>query len=102
MVRVRVRVRARVGARVRVWVRVRVTVTVTIRIRDGVMLLVSSLQIRVAAKSKHGGSPECTTHGLPAIPDFTEINPADAGLRRSTRVTPQPTYHIWYRHHYMV
>ena len=40
------------------------------------------------------GSPEWTTNGLPAVPDFTEINPAlaDAGLRRSTRVTRQVTH----------
>ena len=42
------------------------------------------------------GSPEWTTHGLPAVPDLIEIDPADAGLRRSTRVKSKPTYHINY------
>ena len=42
------------------------------------------------------GSPEWTTHGLPAVPDLIEIDPADAGLRRSTRVTSKPAYHINY------
>ena len=42
------------------------------------------------------GSPEWTTHGLPAVPDFIELNPADAGLRRSSRVTSNPAYHINY------
>ena len=40
------------------------------------------------------GSPEWTTHGLPAVPDFIELDPADAGLRRSSRVTSKPAYHI--------
>ena len=40
-----------------------------------------------------GGLPR---HGLPEVPDFTEINPADAGLRRSSRVTRKPAYHINY------
>ena len=35
-------------------------------------------------------------HGLPAVLDFININPADAGLRRSTRVTSKPAYHINY------
>ena len=42
------------------------------------------------------GSPEWTTHGPPTVPDLIEIDPADAGLRRSTRVTSKPTYHINY------
>ena len=42
------------------------------------------------------GSPEWTTHGPPAAPDFIDIDPADAGLRRSTRVTSKPAYHINY------
>ena len=42
------------------------------------------------------GSPEWTTYGLPAVPDFIELNPADAGLRRPTRVTSKPAYHINY------
>ena len=42
------------------------------------------------------GSPELTMHGPPAVPDFIEINPAEAGLRRSTRVTSKPAYHINY------
>ena len=42
------------------------------------------------------GSPEWTTHGPPAAPDFIDINPADAGLRRSTSVTSKPIYHISY------
>ena len=42
------------------------------------------------------GPPEWTTHGLPAVPDLIEIDPADAGLRRSTRVTSKPAYHINY------
>ena len=42
------------------------------------------------------GSPEWTTHGPPAVPDFVELDPADAGLRRSSRVTSKPTYHINY------
>ena len=45
---------------------------------------------------KWEGSPDWTTHGPPAVPDVTEINTADAGLRRSTRVTQTPTYHINY------
>ena len=42
------------------------------------------------------GSPEWTTHGPPTVPDFIELDPADAGLRRSSRVTSKPTYHINY------
>ena len=42
------------------------------------------------------GSPEWTTHGPPAVPDFMELDPADAGLRRSSRVTSKPIYHINY------
>ena len=42
------------------------------------------------------GSPEWTTHGLPAVPDFIELDPADAGLRRSSRVTSKPAYYINY------
>ena len=47
-------------------------------------------------RSSSLSSPEWTTHGLHAVSDFIELDPADAGLRRSTRLTRQPTYHINY------
>ena len=44
---------------------------------------------------KWEGSHVWTMH-LPAVPDFIKLDPAGTGLRRHSRVTSKPAYHINY------